>query len=203
MFSTCEELRRWFWERGLWDAADDICLSGCVLEGRVGKMVFSVSPTMRVFDYSPDVVVLHHSPVLKHGRERVLYNEKFFYRALEEGVSVFAFHFPLDRHPVYSTSLNLARHLGVHVQGFFAEGFGVFGTLDDRRVSVIAGAGSSLVREAFKYGDVLITGELKESALTLAEELGEVKLLGHRFSETFGLRRLMRDLAPDAVFVEP
>ena len=191
MFSTCEDILKWFIKQGLWDDPEDICLSGCLLKGKVGKTVFAVSPAPEIWDMEPDVVVLHHSPILKKGWKH-LYIESFMKEAWERRVSLFAYHFPLDRHPIYSTSLNLAKHLGIKVEGWFGE-FGVYGWLDGQRVSVVAGSGNHLVKKAFEYGDVFITGELKESALTLAQSLGEVRLLGHRESEVYGLKRLMED----------
>lgn len=72
-----------------------------------------------------------------------------------------------------------------------------FGKTSAQRVGIATGSASTLIPEVVSRGlDLLITGEPKQEAYHLAQDLGcSVVCMGHYASETFGVRALERVLS--------
>lgn len=72
-----------------------------------------------------------------------------------------------------------------------------FGKTSTQRVGIATGSASTLIPEVVSRGlDLLITGEPKQEAYHLAQDMGcSVVCMGHYASETFGVRALERVLS--------
>ena len=144
----------------------------------------------------------------------------------EHDIALAAYHLPLDAHPEIGNNALLARALGLtEVERFGDVGFagslpgeGVpkaellarvrevtgrdplhldFGPDVVRSLAIVSGGASDEVKTAIDLGhDAFLTGEPRESAMTIARE-GAIHFIagGHYATETFGIRRLGEHLA--------
>ena len=142
-------------------------------------------------------------------------------------MSLVAYHLALDAHPELGNSAQLARRLGIRLDGTFAR-VGVGGSLETptsiqdfaervgetvaarplvfpegppeiRRVAVSTGAaGYDLIAAAHEGYDCLVTGEPEEPSLHTARELGiHLVAAGHHATERLGVQALAARLAEE------
>jgi len=210
---------------------DDYCPNGLQVEGRaeVGHIVSGVTASQalldRAVDAGADLVLVHHgyfwrgepAPLvgLKARRIRTL---------MSAGISLLAYHLPLDAHPALGNNRCLGDRLG------FAGAAPVDGLLwgteleaplptdvlvgrvhaalgrmplvigpegPARRVAWCTGAAQGMIELAAAHGfDVFISGEVSEQTVHLARELGVLYLAaGHHATERFGVQALGEALA--------
>jgi putative NIF3 family GTP cyclohydrolase 1 type 2 len=111
------------------DASADYCPNGLQVEGRpqVERIVTAVSASRELFalaaDREADAIIVHHG-ILWNGSEAPRLVGSFKDRVqllIENGISLIAYHLPLDRHLELGNAAQLARALGLEE----LEGFGV------------------------------------------------------------------------------
>jgi dinuclear metal center YbgI/SA1388 family protein len=196
----------------------------------VDRIVCGVSSSLELFRRAgaarAQMVLVHHGiywrnePLVVDRRQRGRLQALF-----DHDLTLAAYHLALDAHAELGNSAQLARRLGVDIEGPF-ERVGVGGTLaepttienlvrrvgdvvdreplhlpggpaDVRRIAISTGsAGHSLVSAARQGFDVLLTGEPEEPNLHAARELG-IHLLaaGHYATERLGVQALAADVA--------
>jgi dinuclear metal center YbgI/SA1388 family protein len=195
----------------------------------VSTLVCGVSSSRELFEEAvgagAEMVLVHHGLFWRN--EPLVVDKRLRGRleALFRGdCSLVAYHLPLDAHPLFGNSAQLATALGATVERSFA-GVGVACTLAEltieqlldrvgaltgrapqhlpggpgivRRIAVSTGAaGYELIRAAHEGFDVLLTGEPEEPNAAAARELGiHLVAAGHHATERFGVRALAAHLA--------
>ena len=119
----------------------DYCPNGLQVEGKseLQKIVSGVTASQALVDAAinagADGILVHHGYFWKGEDPCVTgMKRKRLARLLDAGVSLLAYHLPLDAHPDYGNNAQLARVLGFNTEGKFGRGpgdqLGVFGTLD-------------------------------------------------------------------------
>ena len=111
------------------DRFRDYCPNGLQVEGRhdVGLIVSGVTASQalidRAVDVGADALLVHHGYFWR-GENPSITGMKFRrIRALiEHGISLIAYHLPLDAHPEYGNNVQLARRLGIQVTGVLQPG---------------------------------------------------------------------------------
>jgi dinuclear metal center YbgI/SA1388 family protein len=132
-----EQLRVWLDE--LLEAARfrDYCPNGLQVEGRreVRRVVCGVSASQALLDEAvlrrADAVLVHHGWFWKGEDGRVTgHRRRRLATLLANDINLFAYHLPLDAHPLLGNNAQLAARLGWQVTGRFAEqDIGFLGTL--------------------------------------------------------------------------
>lgn len=200
--------------------------NGLQVEGKeeVRKIVTGVSASVELFERAAaagaDMVLVHHgilweknSLVIKGGYRRRIDT------LLRNGITLLAYHLPLDKHPQLGNNALAADALGMSNRCEFAE-VGWLGdvrpcaldallkTVTDfyganplvfaygpkriERVGVCSGGAQRSIVEAIDLGlDAFITGECSEATMHLAQE-GEIHFIaaGHYATERPGIRAL-------------
>jgi dinuclear metal center YbgI/SA1388 family protein len=125
----------------------DYCPNGLQVEGRerVGRLVAGVTASQALVDAAAeaqaDVLLVHHgyfwrgeaAPITGIKRRRIQ-------RLLEHGISLLAYHLPLDAHPLYGNNAQLARRLGLQVAGRFGPDNGTQIAMHGALAEPLAGA---------------------------------------------------------------
>jgi dinuclear metal center YbgI/SA1388 family protein len=194
----------------------------------VRKVVCGVSSSVRLFERAAGIgaqlVLVHHGlfwrnePLLVDRRLRGRLEALF-----AADLTLAAYHLPLDAHPELGNSAQLARALGLAVEGPFTD-FGVaaraaitrdelvervrsitgreplvFAHGPDRveRVALATGSGGYELLDAARAGfDAYVTGEAEEPNMHAAEELGiTLVAAGHYATERLGVQALAAHLA--------
>jgi len=185
---------------------------------RVALAVDSGAALLRkVAEAKADLVVVHHG-LFWGGEPRIKGSLRERLRILlENDISLYSLHLPLDAHPELGNNIQIVRMLGAKPAGkageiaYLAElpeaiKLGKFVALVEsrlktkcrvlnfrsevRRVVVCSGAGWRALEEVDNV-DVLLTGEASHSAFPLAEDLGvSVVFAGHYATERPGLMAL-------------
>lgn len=130
-----EELRAYL--DGLLDAVHfrDYCPNGLQVEGgaQVQRIVCGVTASQALIDAAilrrADALLVHHGWFWKGEDGRVTgYRKQRLASLLAHGISLFAYHLPLDAHPALGNNAQLAMHLGWTIEGRFGEqDIGFFG----------------------------------------------------------------------------
>ncbi len=214
---------------------DDYCPNGVQVEagGAVRRLMVGVTACQSLIeaarDWQADLLLVHHgyfwrgepAPLrgIKGRRIRSLF---------EAGISLLAYHLPLDAHVIYGNNAQLAQQLGFASPAQAEEGSGLIwqtqlaeptsGSALQRQISQRLGretlhipAGSRLLsRVAWCTGaaqgylekaadlgaDAFISGEISESTVHIAREMGvDYFAAGHHATERFGVQALGRHLA--------
>jgi len=105
----------------------DYCPNGLQVQGRseVGRIVGGVTASKQLIDQAiaeqADAILVHHGYFWK-GETPVITGMKYerIRSLIESGISLLAYHLPLDAHPVYGNNACLAELLGISVTGSFA-----------------------------------------------------------------------------------
>jgi len=99
---------------------DDYCPNGLQVEGKsnIKKIVTAVSASIELFnkaiEHKADAILVHHGIIWNY--ERPVYKGSYRERVkllLDNNISLFAFHLPLDAHSVVGNNARLAKHLGL------------------------------------------------------------------------------------------
>ena len=131
-------------------AFKDYCVDGLCVEAsdKVTRVVTGVSFRDRLIDAAieeyADCIIVHHPNGFWNSENRVLtgkFGERMR-RLMQNGISLYGYHLPLDGHPEFGNNALIAKALGLKsVGGFMREG--------ERDVGVIAESETPLNREAF------------------------------------------------------
>jgi dinuclear metal center YbgI/SA1388 family protein len=106
----------------------DYCPNGLQVEGRpsIKRLVTGVSASLALLhaalDANAGAILVHHGWFWRNEDARVVGVKRTRLGLLiEQGVSLFAYHLPLDAHPELGNNAQLAKRLGMTVEGWFGE----------------------------------------------------------------------------------
>ena len=210
----------------------DYCPNGLQVEGRAGirRIVCGVSASLTLLQAAlaadADAVLVHHGWFWRGEDGRVTGIRRARLKALlENDLSLFAYHLPLDAHPEFGNNAQLARRLGWAVAGRFGEqdvGFlgraeGSAQEIADRlalelgrlpllvgdagrrveRIAWCSGGAQGYFEQAIAAGaDLYVSGEISEQTTHLAQESGVPFIAaGHHATERYGVQALGAHLA--------
>lgn len=113
----------------------DYCPNGLQVEGKagIGRVACGVTASLALVEAAvergADAVLVHHGWFWKSEDGRVTgFRKQRMARLLAHDISLFAYHLPLDAHPVLGNNAQLASRLGWSVEGRFADqDIGFFG----------------------------------------------------------------------------
>lgn len=218
------------------DAFDDYCPNGLQVDAGtadVRNMVSGVTASQALVDAAveaeADLLLVHHGYFWR-GEQQALTGIKGrrVRTLMRHGISLLAYHLPLDAHPVLGNNRLLGDLLGFVDATPVEEGSGLIWqtTLDSeqtpeglglllesklqrkplhieavgrkiRRVGWCTGAAQSAIEQAAAIGlDAFITGEVSESTVHLACELGiHFYAAGHHATERYGAQALGQHLS--------
>ena len=202
------------------------------MEGRAGirRIVCGVSASLTLLQAAlaadADAVLVHHGWFWRGEDGRVTGIRRARLKALlENDLSLFAYHLPLDAHPEFGNNAQLARRLGWAVEGRFGEqdvGFlgraeGSAQEIADRlalelgrlpllvgdagrrveRIAWCSGGAQGYFEQAIAAGaDLYVSGEISEQTTHLAQESGVPFIAaGHHATERYGVQALGAHLA--------
>lgn len=143
----------------------DYCPNGLQVEGRneIKRIVSGVTACQALLDEAvlreADAILVHHGYFWRGEDMRVI-GPKFqrLKTLIEHGISLFAYHLPLDSHPVLGNNAQLAKLFGFEVCGRFGE--------DD-----LGWLGKSSAGQALNVGQLaaLISSQLGRDALMIGD----------------------------------
>lgn len=117
----------------------DYCPNGLQVEGKteVKKIVSGVTASQALIDAAirekADALLVHHGYFWKGEDARITgLKYKRIRSLIESGMSLLAYHLPLDAHPLYGNNAKLAEMLDLDIAGRFPSGsdaVGMYGTL--------------------------------------------------------------------------
>ncbi|WP_456329800.1 Nif3-like dinuclear metal center hexameric protein [Archaeoglobus sp.] len=205
----------------------DVSNNGLQVEGKreVEKIAFAVDACMESFRgaimANADMLVVHHGLIWGGiGYIRGIVKKRIEF-LLNNNLSLYAAHLPLDAHREVGNNATILRKIGVEPQEEFGEYKGVkigytaeldepasvseiakkfesamilpFGKEKVEKVAAVSGKGCFALNEAIDEGvELFITGEPEHEAYHLAKEGGiNVFFLGHYESEKLGVLSLM------------
>jgi dinuclear metal center YbgI/SA1388 family protein len=202
----------------------DYCPNGLQVEGRpqVQRIVSGVTASQALLDAAvearADVVLVHHGYFWKNEDARVVgMKQRRLKTLLSHDISLLAYHLPLDVHPEVGNNVQLARLLGLTVEGTLEpdnpRSVGLVGSLDTpltpvdfmRRIHaalgreplMVAGGAQGYIDQAVTAGvDAYLTGEISEPTAHIARENGlSFFAAGHHATERYGVQALGEHLA--------
>lgn len=210
----------------------DYCPNGLQVEGRreVRRLACAVTASLAALeaarDAGADALLVHHGWFWRGEDGRVTGIRRARLKLLlENDLSLFAFHLPLDAHAELGNNAQLGLRMGWRATGRFAEqdlGFlgsaeGSAGEIAARLAAVLdrqpllvgdeqrpvrciawcSGAAQGFFEQAIAAGaDLYVSGELSEQTTHLARESGVPYIAaGHHASERFGVQALAAHLA--------
>lgn len=141
----------------------DYCPNGLQVEGRdeITRIVCGVSASQALIDEAiarkADALIVHHGYFWKGEDPRVTgIRRRRLAALLGAEINLFAFHLPLDLHPVYGNNAQLARTMGWTATGRFGEqDLGCIGTLPERSsaAQIARSIAARLGRDPLLIGD--------------------------------------------------
>lgn len=210
----------------------DYCPNGLQVEGRpeIRRVVCAVSASLTLLEAAredgADAVLVHHGWFWRGEDGRVTGIRRARLKTLlENDLSLFAYHLPLDAHAEFGNNAQLARRLGWAVEGRFGEqdvGFlgrteGSAQEIADRlalelgrlpllvgdagrrvgRIAWCSGGAQGYFEQAIAAGaDLYVSGEISEQTTHLAQESGVPFIAaGHHATERYGVQALGAHLA--------
>ena len=210
----------------------DYCPNGLQVEGRaeVRRLVCGVTASQALLEAAlaadADAVLVHHGWFWRGEDGRVTgIRRKRLKTLLENDISLFAYHLPLDAHAELGNNAQLGKLMGWTVEGRFAEqdiGFlgRTYGTAGEiagrlalelgrlpllvgdvsrpvKRIAWCSGGAQGYFEQAIAAGaDLYVSGELSEPTLHLAQESGVPYIAaGHHATERYGVQAVGAHLA--------
>lgn len=211
---------------------DDYCPNGLQVEAaeQATRLVTGVTASLALIEAaieaSADLLLVHHgyfwkgepAPIVGMKGRRVR-------RLIEGGVSLLAYHLPLDAHPELGNNAGLGAALGLHGGPLDERSLVWSADLPEpltatalreriavtlqreptsididrplRRIAWCTGAAQGFIEQAAAAGcDGFISGEISEQTMHQAHELGVAYFAaGHHATERFGVQSLGRELA--------
>ena len=205
----------------------DYCPNGLQVEGRaeVRRIVCGVTASQVLLDAAlaidADAVLVHHGYFWRGEDGRITGVRRARLKSLlENDISLFAYHLPLDAHAELGNNAQWGGLMGWTVDGRFAEQD--VGFLADRlalklgrlpllvgdaarpvkRIAWCSGGAQGYFEQAIAAGaDVYVSGEISEQTVHLANESGVPYIAaGHHATERFGVQALGERLAAEFGF---
>jgi dinuclear metal center YbgI/SA1388 family protein len=210
----------------------DYCPNGLQVEGRpeVRRVVCGVTASQALLEAAlaadADALLVHHGWFWRGEDGRVTGIRRARLKTLlENDLSLFAYHLPLDAHAELGNNAQLARLMGWAVEGRFAEqdvGFlgsteGTAGELAEKlalklgrlpllvgdaarpvkRIAWCSGGAQGWFEQAIAAGaDAYVSGEISEQTVHLAQESGVPYIAaGHHATERYGVQAVGAHLA--------
>jgi dinuclear metal center YbgI/SA1388 family protein len=210
----------------------DYCPNGLQVEGRaaVRRLVCGVTASQSLLEAAlaadADAVLVHHGWFWRGEDGRVTGIRRARLKTLlENDISLFAYHLPLDAHAEFGNNARLGRLMGWSVEGRFADqdvGFlgrteGAAGDIAGRlaralgrrpllvgdaarqvkRIAWCSGGAQGFFEAAIAAGaDLYVSGEISEQTVHLARESGVPYIAaGHHATERYGVQALGEHLA--------
>jgi len=106
------------------DRFNDYCPNGLQVEGdlKIQKIITGVTASQALLeaarDESADAVLVHHGYFWKHEDPRITgIKRNRLAILLENNISLLAYHLPLDAHPEVGNNVQLAKLLGIQIEG--------------------------------------------------------------------------------------
>ena len=140
---------------------NDFCVNGLCVEAndKVTNIVTGVSLRDQLIDAAvaekADCIIVHHPNGFWKGESQLPVG-KFAERLrklMNNGISVFGFHLPLDGHPEVGNNAVIAKKLGLNpVQGFLYEGEGAVGVIAEWSAPVTQADFLDRLNTAFTHG---------------------------------------------------
>jgi dinuclear metal center YbgI/SA1388 family protein len=123
----------------------DYCPNGVQVEGRpeikllVSGVTASLALLEKAVDLQADAVLVHHGYFWRGEDMRVIgQKQKRLKLLLENDISLFAYHLPLDMHPQLGNNAQLAKILDLHpISRFGDDDLGWLGTMSDSSVRTV------------------------------------------------------------------
>jgi dinuclear metal center YbgI/SA1388 family protein len=123
----------------------DYCPNGVQVEGRsqIKTLVTGVTASLDLIeaarDAGADAILVHHGYFWRGEDPRVVgQKQRRLKLLLENGLTLFAYHLPLDMHREYGNNVQLAKKLGLLPDGNFGEdGLGWLGRITDAQVRTV------------------------------------------------------------------
>ena len=205
---------------------DDYCPNGLQVEGRreVRSIVTGVTASQALIDAAvdagADLVLVHHGYFWRGEAAPLVGMKGRRIRALMgAGISLLAYHLPLDAHPELGNNRQLGLRLGLpdatavdglmwggefprvlspkHLSALVGDTLGRVPLMVGpehpvKRIAWCSGAAQSMIEQAAAGGfDAFISGEISEHTVHQARELGVLYLAaGHHATERFGVQAL-------------
>lgn len=124
------------------DRFTDYCPNGLQVEGRreVRRLVSGVTASQALIEVAvargADALLVHHGYFWRGEDPRLIgIKQRRIKTLLEGGLSLIAYHLPLDAHPIYGNNAQLGARLGIQVDGSFnagsTTGIGLYGHLPE------------------------------------------------------------------------
>lgn len=119
----------------------DYCPNGLQVEGKseINLLVTGVTANLALIETAvelgADAVLVHHGWFWKNEDARIVgIKRRRLALLLENNISLFAYHLPLDAHPELGNNAQLARRLGLTLENVFGDqGLGCLGMVDEVR----------------------------------------------------------------------
>lgn len=106
----------------------DYCPNGLQVEGKpqIGFLVSGVTASLALIeaalDLGADAILVHHGYFWRDENPCIIgHRHRRLKQLLQNDVSLFAYHLPLDQHPQLGNNAQLARQLGLLAEGRFGE----------------------------------------------------------------------------------
>lgn len=211
----------------------DYCPNGLQIEGRpdISKIVTGVSANQdlieRAIDEQADALLVHHGFFWKNESAVITGIKKNRIKALlDNNINLFAYHLPLDAHPVVGNNIQLALRFNIQnpqpigdtlvwqgevdaplhevaqsVMNVTSRAPLVFGA-EDKKINKIAwcsGGAQSYIEHAINIGaDCFITGEVSEQIPAICQE-NDITFIsaGHHATERYGVQTLGQHLSQE------
>ena len=210
----------------------DYCPNGLQVEGRaeVRRIVCGVTASQALIEAAlaadADALLVHHGWFWRGEDGRVSGIRRARLKTLlENDISLFAYHLPLDAHAELGNNAQLGKLMGWTVEGRFAEqDIGFLGRTDGtageiagrlalelgrlpllvgdvsrpvKRIAWCSGGAQGYFEQAIAAGaDLYVSGEISEPTLHLAQESGVPYIAaGHHATERYGVQAVGAHLA--------
>ncbi|OZB61026.1 MAG: Nif3-like dinuclear metal center hexameric protein [Thiomonas sp. 13-66-29] len=144
------------------DTFEDYGPNGVQVAGkeRIARVVSGVTASLalieRAIDAGADAILVHHGWFWRGEDPRIVGQKRLRLKALlGADINLFAYHLPLDAHPLVGNNVQLAAHMGWRVENTFGkQGLGRLGAAPQATLADLAAAlGVRLRREPVLVGD--------------------------------------------------
>lgn len=209
----------------------DYCPNGLQIEGtsEITKIIAGVSANQDLIDQAidekADALFVHHGFFWKNEKASITGIKKNRIKALlDNNINLFAYHLPLDAHPVVGNNIQLALRLKIQnpqpmgdtlvwkgqidaplsdvaqtLHNVTGREPLIFGDADKpiRTITWCTGGAQSYIEHAIEIGaDCFITGEVSEQIPAIAKENNIAYIsAGHHATERYGVQALCQHLA--------
>ncbi len=210
---------------------EDYCPNGLQIEGRsdIGKIISGVSANQDLIDQAidekADAILVHHGFFWKDEEQVLTGIKKNRIKALlENDINLFAYHLPLDAHPIVGNNIQLALRFNIQnpqpigdtlvwqgeveaplsevaqsVMNITSRMPLVFGAKDKQinKIAWCSGGAQSYIKFAIEAGaDCFITGEVSEQIPAICKENNIAFIAaGHHATERYGVQALAQHLS--------